>query len=29
AACRGAICETLTDDPDMLKAVSELSASLF
>lgn len=28
-ACRGAICETLTDDPDMLKAVSELSASLF
>ena len=29
AACQGAICETLTDDPDMLKAVSELSASLF
>lgn len=29
AACRGAICETLTDDPDMLKAVNELSASLF
>ncbi len=29
SACRGAICETLTDDPDMLKAVSELSASLF
>ena len=29
AACRGAISETLTDDPDMLKAVSELSASLF
>lgn len=28
-ACRGAICETLTDDPDMLKAVAELSASLF
>ena len=28
-ACRGAISETLTDDPDMLKAVSELSASLF
>ncbi|MCY4219686.1 MAG: CbbQ/NirQ/NorQ/GpvN family protein [Gammaproteobacteria bacterium] len=29
SACRGAICETLTDDPDMLKAVSELSTSLF
>ncbi len=29
AACRGAISETLTDDPEMLKAVSELSASLF
>ena len=28
-ACRGAIAETLTDDPDMLKAVSELGASLF
>ncbi|WP_424946973.1 CbbQ/NirQ/NorQ/GpvN family protein [Candidatus Spongiihabitans sp.] len=28
-ACRGAISETLTDDPDMLKAVNELSASLF
>jgi len=28
-ACRGAVCETLTDDPDMLKALSELSASLF
>ena len=28
-ACRSAISETLTDDPDMLKAVSELSASLF
>ncbi len=28
-ACRGAISETLSDDPDMLKAVSELSASLF
>ncbi len=28
-ACRGAISETLTDDPEMLKAVSELSASLF
>ena len=29
AACRGAICETLTDDPDMLSAIDELSASLF
>ncbi len=29
SACRGAISETLTDDPDMLKAVNELSASLF
>ncbi len=29
AACRSAISETLTDDPDMLKAVNELSASLF
>ena len=29
AACRGAICETLTDDPDMLRAIDELSASLF
>lgn len=28
-ACRGAITETLTDDPDMLKAVGELSSSLF
>ena len=28
-ACRGAISETLTDDPEMLKAVNELSASLF
>ena len=28
-ACRSAISETLTDDPDMLKAVNELSASLF
>ncbi|MEM7561482.1 MAG: CbbQ/NirQ/NorQ/GpvN family protein [Pseudomonadota bacterium] len=28
-ACRGAISETLTDDPDMLKAINELSASLF
>ena len=28
-ACRGAISETLTDDADMLKAVNELSASLF
>ena len=29
AACRSAISQTLTDDPDMLKAVSELSATLF
>jgi nitric oxide reductase NorQ protein len=28
-ACRGAIAETLTDDPEMLAAVNELSASLF
>ena len=28
-ACRGAISETLTDDPEMLKAINELSASLF
>lgn len=28
-ACRGAISQTLTDDPDMLKAVGELSAALF
>ncbi|MGI9311502.1 MAG: CbbQ/NirQ/NorQ/GpvN family protein [bacterium] len=29
AACRGAIAETLTDDPDMLTAINELGASLF
>ena len=29
SACRGAISETLTDDPEMLKAVNELNASLF
>ncbi|XP_061783376.1 protein CbbQ-like [Nerophis lumbriciformis] len=29
SSCRGAISETLTDDPDMLKAINELSASLF
>jgi nitric oxide reductase NorQ protein len=29
AACRGAIAEALTDDPEMLAAVNELSASLF
>jgi len=29
AACRGAISETLTDDPDMLLAINELGASLF
>ena len=28
-ACRGAIAETLSDDPDMLKAINELGASLF
>lgn len=28
-ACHGAIVETLTDDPEMLEAVGELSASLF
>ena len=28
-ACKGAISETLTDDPEMLKAINELSASLF
>ena len=29
AACRGAISETLSDDPDMLTAINELGASLF
>lgn len=29
SACRGAIAEALTDDPEMLAAVNELSASLF
>lgn len=29
AACRGAISEALTDDPEMLKAVYQLSAALF
>ena len=28
-ACRGAIAEAITDDPEMLAAVNELSASLF
>lgn len=28
-ACRGAISETLTDDPEMLKAITELNSSLF
>jgi nitric oxide reductase NorQ protein len=28
-ACRGAVAEALTDDPEMLTAVNELSASLF
>ncbi|HHH40228.1 MAG TPA: CbbQ/NirQ/NorQ/GpvN family protein [Sedimenticola sp.] len=29
SACRGAIAQALTDDPDMLAAVNELSASIF
>jgi nitric oxide reductase NorQ protein len=29
AACRGAIAQALTDDPEMLSAINELSASLF
>ncbi len=29
AACRGAINETLTDDPEMLKAIDELASALF
>lgn len=29
SACRGAIAQALTDDPDMLAAVNELSSSLF
>ena len=29
AACRAAITQALTDDPEMLQAVEELSASLF
>ncbi len=29
AACRGAIAQALTDDPEMLAAIHELSASLF
>jgi nitric oxide reductase NorQ protein len=29
AACRGAVAEALTDDPEMIAAVNELSASLF
>ena len=28
-ACHGAIAESLTDDPEMLEAINELSASLF
>jgi nitric oxide reductase NorQ protein len=28
-ACRSAIAQALTDDPDMLVAVNELGASLF
>ncbi|MBI3067872.1 MAG: CbbQ/NirQ/NorQ/GpvN family protein [Betaproteobacteria bacterium] len=29
AACRGAIAEALTDDPEMLRAIHELASSLF
>ncbi len=29
AACRGAIAEVLTDDPEMLTAVNELGAAVF
>lgn len=29
AACAGAIAEALTDDADMLRAVNELTSSLF
>ena len=29
AACRGAIAEALTDDPEMLRAIDELASSLF
>ena len=29
AACSGAICDTLSDDPEMLRALDELAASLF
>ena len=29
SACRGAVAQALTDDPDMLAAVNELSSSLF
>jgi len=28
-ACRGAVAEALTDDPEILAAVNELSASMF
>jgi nitric oxide reductase NorQ protein len=28
-ACKGAIAQALTDDPEMLAAINELSASLF
>lgn len=28
-ACQGAITQALTDDPEMLQAIDELSASLF
>ena len=29
SACRGAIAEPLTDDPEMLAAIDELKASVF
>ncbi|MCW8932960.1 MAG: CbbQ/NirQ/NorQ C-terminal domain-containing protein, partial [Gammaproteobacteria bacterium] len=29
AACRSSIAQALTDDPEMLSAINELSASLF
>ena len=29
AACNGAIAEALTDDPEMLRAINELTAALF
>ena len=29
AACRGAVAQAVTDDPDMLAAIQELSSSIF